>query len=58
MKRGRLARLWHRLRTRLKEALGQNIFLCDTCKWNWPSACHRRERPNATECADYAARGR
>jgi hypothetical protein len=42
----------------LKEALGQNIFLCDNCKWNWPSACHRRERPNATECPDYAAKGR
>ena len=58
MKTGRLARLWRRLGIRLKEALGQNIFLCDNCKWNWPNACHRRERPNATECPDYAAKGR
>ncbi|HEX6970769.1 MAG TPA: hypothetical protein VF234_00925 [Limnochordia bacterium] len=32
-------------------------FLCDTCKYNYGSACHRPERPNARYCPDYR-RGR
>ncbi|MCD5402128.1 hypothetical protein LR013_06060 [candidate division NPL-UPA2 bacterium] len=31
-------------------------FLCDTCKYDWGNACHRRERPNATRCPDYKRR--
>ncbi|MFH1775435.1 MAG: hypothetical protein ABH839_02085 [Chloroflexota bacterium] len=49
---------WHRFKLRIKRALGINIFLCDSCKWNWRSACHRPERPNATWCPEYAKRGR
>ena len=42
----------------VKKALGMNILLCDSCKWNWRSACHRRERPNATWCPDYSKKGK
>jgi len=47
-----------RITLKLKRALGMNIFLCDTCKWNWRSACHNPERPNATWCPEYEKRGR
>ena len=43
---------------RMKKALGINIFLCDSCKWNWRGACHNPERPNATQCRDYEKRGK
>ena len=38
---------------RLRGRLGGGGLLCDTCKYNYPSACHRPERPNATRCPDY-----
>ena len=41
----------------VKRALGLNTILCDNCMWNWRSACHRPERPNATWCPDYKAKG-
>ncbi|HFB06893.1 MAG TPA: hypothetical protein ENJ92_00450 [Chloroflexi bacterium] len=41
-----------------KKSLGINIFLCDSCKWNWRTACHRPERPNATWCPDYVKKGK
>jgi len=43
---------------RLKKTLGMNIFLCDSCKWNWRSACHYPERPNAVWCPDYQKKGK
>jgi len=46
-----------RIKFRVKKAMGMNIFLCDSCKWNWRSACHRPERPNATWCPDYQKKG-
>ncbi|MFC2009182.1 hypothetical protein ACFLUT_03915 [Chloroflexota bacterium] len=46
-----------RLRIRIKHAIGLNVVLCDSCKWNWRSACHRQERPNATWCPDYSKKG-
>lgn len=42
---------------RAKRLLGLNTILCDSCMWNWRSACHRPERPNATWCPDYKAKG-
>jgi len=45
------------LKIRCKQALGLNPVLCDKCKWNWRSACHRRERPNAVWCPDYSKKG-
>jgi len=48
----------HNIKLRLKKALGMKIFLCDSCKWNWRTACHYPERPNATWCPDYEKRGK
>ena len=48
---------WHKFIVRIKKALGMRIFLCDSCKWNWRSACHNSARPNATWCPDYKKRG-
>ncbi|OGF48715.1 MAG: hypothetical protein A2231_10780 [Candidatus Firestonebacteria bacterium RIFOXYA2_FULL_40_8] len=31
-------------------------FLCDTCAYDYPSACNNSKRPNAKECADYKRR--
>ena len=53
-----MKRFKQRLILKFKKALGMNIFLCDSCKWNWRTACHRPERPNATECPDYSRRGK
>jgi len=47
-----------KLKLRVKKSLGMNIFLCDSCKWNWRTACHRPERPNATWCPDYVKKGK
>ncbi len=49
--------VWDKLKLKFKKAMGQNIFLCDNCKWDWRSTCHRPERPNATKCPDYEKRG-
>ena len=48
----------HKIIVRIKRALGMNIFLCDSCKWDWRGACHNPERPNATWCPDYEKRGK
>jgi hypothetical protein len=45
------------LKIRVKRALGMNPVLCEKCKWNWRSACHRRERPKAVWCPDYSRKG-
>jgi hypothetical protein len=46
-----------RIKLKLRRALGKNVILCDSCKWDWRSACHNRARPNATSCPDYEKRG-
>jgi hypothetical protein len=46
-----------RQRVRMKRALGVNTILCDRCKWNWRSACHRPERQSAAWCPDYQKKG-
>jgi hypothetical protein len=40
----------------IKRAFGLERFLCDTCRYDYRSACNRPERPNATECKDYKPR--
>ncbi|MBI4777324.1 hypothetical protein HY792_00125 [Candidatus Desantisbacteria bacterium] len=35
---------------------GEVHFLCDDCKYDYRSACHRSERPNARKCPDYKRR--
>ena len=37
-------------------AVRSKRYLCDDCKWDYGSACKRRERPNALECQDYKRR--
>jgi len=34
-------------------ALKSQRYLCDTCKWDYGTACIRPERPNAVTCPDY-----
>ncbi|MFC2060659.1 hypothetical protein ACFLTZ_06210 [Chloroflexota bacterium] len=48
----------HKIKLGIKKALGMNIFLCDSCKWDWRGACHNSSRPNATWCPEYEKRGR
>jgi len=47
-----------KFRLKVRRALGLNVFLCDSCKWNWRTACHRPVRPNATWCPDYTKKGK
>jgi hypothetical protein len=44
-----ISRLWQRFRKKL----GNPKLLCDTCMYDYPSACHNAKRPNATECPNY-----
>ncbi len=37
--------------------LGGGSFLCDRCKYNHPNTCGNPERPNATRCDEFRARG-
>ncbi len=47
-----------RFKQKIKDFLGiKDEILCDTCKWDWRSACHNPARPNATHCKDYEKRG-
>jgi len=46
-----------RAKIRVKSMLGMHTLLCDSCKWDWRSACHNPERPNAVWCPDYEKRG-
>ncbi|MFH1074436.1 MAG: hypothetical protein V1752_05030 [Candidatus Firestonebacteria bacterium] len=32
-------------------------FLCDSCAYDYPSACSHPERPNVKECGEYKLRG-
>ena len=52
-----VSRWFDRIKLRLNRALGRNRILCDTCKWDWRSACNNPARPNATSCPDYEKRG-
>ncbi|MFC1601764.1 hypothetical protein ACFL34_05390 [Candidatus Sumerlaeota bacterium] len=36
-----------------RTVLGIEEFLCDTCRYDYDTACHRPERPNAISCPDY-----
>jgi hypothetical protein len=40
----------------IRKKLGNPKLLCDTCLYDYPSACWNPERPNATECPDYKKR--
>jgi len=49
---------WHKLKVKVKKALGMKVILCDSCKWDWRGACHNPSRPNATWCSEYKSRYR
>lgn len=46
---------WRRIAEALRRifALDSKRYLCDSCKYDYPSACRRPERPNALKCPDY-----
>jgi hypothetical protein len=48
----RRSRFWLNIRKKL----GNPKLLCDTCLYDYPSACWNPKRPNATECPDYKKR--
>ena len=41
---------------KLLVSLGLGGILCDTCKYDYGTACTRPERPNATVCPGYRKR--
>jgi hypothetical protein len=41
---------------RFRKKMGDPKLLCDTCEYDYPSACHNSKRPNATDCPDYKRR--
>ncbi|MEW6095154.1 MAG: hypothetical protein AB1567_01320 [bacterium] len=41
---------------RITQFLKGYPFLCDSCKYDYRTACQRPERPNATLCPDYKKR--
>ncbi len=47
--------LWQRISQFFARMSGSG-FLCDTCKYNYGSACLRPERPNAKTCPDFKKR--
>jgi len=47
---------FRRFRQWLMDVLGAADILCDTCKYDHPTACRNPERPNATQCKDYKRR--
>ena len=51
--------MWRKLKNLIADILGlEKEILCDTCRYNFGSACKRPERPNATKCSDYRRMGR
>lgn len=48
--------LIRKLRALLRGLLPAGKPLCDTCMYDYGTACTRPERPNATRCPDYKHR--
>lgn len=50
--------MWRRITAFFRNLFGvEETILCDTCKYDFGSACTRPERPNATRCPDYRRAG-
>jgi len=47
---------WQRVQQWWARLTSGSSFLCDSCKYNYGSACWRPERPNARRCPDYRRR--
>ncbi|HEY3282430.1 MAG TPA: hypothetical protein VGN26_09170 [Armatimonadota bacterium] len=41
----------------LRSLFRRRRYLCDSCRYDHPSACRMPYRPNATVCEDYVRRG-
>lgn len=41
------------LRKLCRKLVHGTVILCDTCKYDYGSACRNSERPNATDCDQY-----
>jgi len=48
--------LLQRFRLWLAKILRSGEMLCDSCRYDHPSACRNPQRPNATRCKDYRPR--
>jgi hypothetical protein len=50
--------LWRRIAELFRRlfALESRRYLCDSCRYDYPGACSRPERPNAVTCPDYKRR--
>ena len=46
---------WRKLAEALRRILAMDSkrYLCDSCTYDYPSACSRPSRPNALKCPDY-----
>jgi hypothetical protein len=42
--------------SKIKKIFKGRRLLCDTCAYDYPSACSNPDRPNATSCKDYKKR--
>lgn len=50
--------MWRFVRQLIRKILLlEEKILCDTCRYDYPGACKRPERPNAVECPDYKKSG-
>ncbi|MBI4777708.1 hypothetical protein HY792_02110 [Candidatus Desantisbacteria bacterium] len=51
-----IIRFFQNIWSRIQGAFETNRFLCDDCRYDYPSACHQSARPNARKCPDYKRR--
>ncbi|HUW35657.1 MAG TPA: hypothetical protein VM223_28935 [Planctomycetota bacterium] len=42
------------IRKKLRKLVYGSVILCDTCKYNYRTSCVNPDRPNATDCDEYA----
>jgi hypothetical protein len=50
-------RRWrHSLRQRMEQINAPGKFLCDSCRYDYGTSCHRAGRPNVAKCPEYRRR--
>lgn len=56
----KLQRWWRRfrksVRQRLQEMKAPGRFLCDSCRYDYGTACRNPKRPNVSRCPEYRQR--
>jgi hypothetical protein len=50
-------KLWEKVSKSFKNISTPRRFLCDSCLYDYHTACNNPERPNVTDCPDYKKRG-